>query len=658
MSLNFPSVLLLSFWVWLASFNVFAQSEFISTDTKLKKMVPVEVYGALPYASAASLSPDGRHLAMIMPRNGRNAFVIWDLDARGKSVVVQTDEYEPAWIEWKTNNRLIAEVRFNPPELITKPRIVNTKLIALDADGGKVENLIRNHLFKNYIAAKCSLANLLPQDKDHVLIAAYAYNSRMGRQKAKLELIRVNINTGVQERLDPHDERVLAWIADKEGSVRLRIYVDDKTRNIQMRSSADGDWRTFFSYEINSGKIFSPLVFVDGYADRIYVVSNHEGGERGLYEYDLNSNLFVRTVASGKQYAHSLIYQERMVGYKSPNGSLVYLADDFAQQINAVNKALPDSENEIADIRVDGKLVLVKIVKGNEPMTYWLLDWRGEKGEISPFVATYPDLAPSQIAPTRMVNYKARDGLEIEALLTLPLDEKPSSGNAPMPFVILPHGGPTSCNKPGFDYLVQFLASRGYGVFQPQFRGSCGYGMDFEKAGQQQWGLAMQNDVTDGTHWLVQQHIADPSRIAIVGKSGYGGYAALMGAIREKELYCGLVAISPITDIELLLKKSQNYLYSDANMPKHDMQRELMREISPVQNADHIGVPVLFVHGRKDFTVPSEHTERMVEAMQKSGKSAEVLYLDEADHYLSHGDDRLATLKALEKFLATHVPVK
>jgi dipeptidyl aminopeptidase/acylaminoacyl peptidase len=174
-------------------------------------------------------------------------------------------------------------------------------------------------------------------------------------------------------------------------------------------------------------------------------------------------------------------------------------------------------------------------------------------------------------------------------------------------------------------------------------------------AGKQQWGLAMQNDITDGTKWLVQQKLADSARIAIVGTSGYGGYAALMGAIKEPTLYRCAAAFSPITDLELLRDTREHYLFNDDNMPGSDTDVALLKTYSPAYNADKIGVPILLVHGRKDFTVPVDHTEEMSKSLSLAGKAFEVLYLKEADHNFGNADDRIAMLTALEKFLSTHL---
>jgi dipeptidyl aminopeptidase/acylaminoacyl peptidase len=152
----------------------------------------------------------------------------------------------------------------------------------------------------------------------------------------------------------------------------------------------------------------------------------------------------------------------------------------------------------------------------------------------------------------------------------------------------------------------------------------------------------------------VAQKLADPARIAIVGAS-YGGYAALMGAVKEPDLYHCAVAIAPVTDLELLIERINNSIFGDAHIPRIGSDSAVLEKTSPARNVDRIHIPLLLVHGRKDYTVPVAHTEKMAEALKKAGKPVEVIYLDEADHFLSHGDDRLTALKALEKFLTSNL---
>jgi dipeptidyl aminopeptidase/acylaminoacyl peptidase len=216
---------------------------------------------------------------------------------------------------------------------------------------------------------------------------------------------------------------------------------------------------------------------------------------------------------------------------------------------------------------------------------------------------------------------------------------------------VLPHGGPSARDEGGFDWLVQFLVSRGYGVLQPQFRGSTGFGPEFRAKGRQQWGLAMQDDVTDATQWLVQQNLADPKKICIVGAS-YGGYAALEGAVKEPALYACAAAIAPVTDIPAFLRDARHYVFADTNIPAIAGDDTDTEAVSPDDHAGRIQIPILLIHGMDDFTVSVKQTQKMEEALKEAGKDEQTIYIPGANHFLRRESDRLTVLNALESFLA------
>jgi len=633
------------------------------------KAAPVEVYGALPGARAARLSPNGKRLALIVPVKGRDTLVIWDLEGKAKSVAIPVGEFEPGWFVWKTDNRLIASVHFYSLRNPTRPS-ADTRLIAINADGSNAKELVSAENFKTYVPQlQDKVVSLLPDDPDNILIELPAIDrsqlrpgqttsiaqSSLADEIRYPEVVKANINTGRLQTVVRQQNRIVSWRADAAGNARLGRALRDKIEEYVVHGVSDNTWSSIQSFEINKGRVFTPIAFVDNQPERLYVLSNHSGGPAALYELDTRTGTFTRTVANSPSGIAAIERHGRLLGYRlSLNTSPVYIDDKFAAEAKIINKALPDSRNDIIDRSNDGLRVLFQVTRGNEPADFWLLDRSSGKQVLSPVVELYPKLEPEQIAPTRVLSYKARDGLNIPALVTLPPGYRRGPGLPPLPFVVLPHGGPTSHDVTGFDYLVQFIASRGYGVLQPQFRGSTGYGASFEAAGLQQWGLKMQDDVTDGTRWLIEQKLADPTRIAIVGAS-YGGYSALMGAVREPELYRAAAAIAPVTDLVQLGDTDWAFLYDDFNRPRIGSDLTVLRNTSPASNVDRIRIPLLLVHGRKDYTVPVAQTERMAEALSKAGKPFDVIYLDEADHFLSRADDRLATLKVLEKFLANNL---
>jgi dipeptidyl aminopeptidase/acylaminoacyl peptidase len=268
----------------------------------------------------------------------------------------------------------------------------------------------------------------------------------------------------------------------------------------------------------------------------------------------------------------------------------------------------------------------------------------------------YPQLVGVQLAEVREFKYAARDHYALFGYLTVP------SGSAEknLPLVVMPHGGPASRDDDGFDYMTQFLASRGYLVFQPQFRGSSGFGTAHAQAGRRQWGLRMQDDVTDGVKALVDQGIADPRRICIVGTS-YGGYAALAGAAFTPELYACAISINGVSDLPEFIGYINRQGGDESNAlhywrnhigPPGDPQ---VIAKSPARNAASTRAPILLLHGSQDTTVPISQSRSMARALSAAGRKFEFIELPGDDHHLSSSAMRVRALTEMERFLAEHL---
>ena len=273
-----------------------------------------------------------------------------------------------------------------------------------------------------------------------------------------------------------------------------------------------------------------------------------------------------------------------------------------------------------------------------------------DKKSLLVFSERYPSLPMDQMAEKKIISYAARDGLEIEGYLTVPLRHEDGA----IPAIIFPHGGPISYDGGGFDYWTQYFASRGYAVLQMNFRGSSGYGFEFMASGLQAWGLEMQNDVEDGTRWLIEQGIADPERICVVGAS-YGGYAALMEAARNPDLYQCAVSFAGVTDVAYLVTSHRNYTNYEIVKEQIGSKRSELRQRSPLHNAEAINIPVLLAHGTKDRSVRLRHSERMEKELRKAGKDVTYLEFEDGDHYLSAQEHRVAFFSAMDAFLHEHL---
>jgi dipeptidyl aminopeptidase/acylaminoacyl peptidase len=255
-----------------------------------------------------------------------------------------------------------------------------------------------------------------------------------------------------------------------------------------------------------------------------------------------------------------------------------------------------------------------------------------------------------RLHPVQTIRYKARDGLEIASILTLPRGKRKD-----LPLIVMPHGGPFARDSEEWDWWTQFLADRGYAVVQPNYRGSSGYGTPFTEKGQGQWGLAMQDDLNDAVTELARQGIVDPKRVCMVGAS-YGGYAAMRAAQRDPKLYRCAVSYAGVSDLNRMMKYNQNFLGGGARKDWLRTQAPDLKGVSPINFPQDFGVPVLLVHGTKDRVVPPIHTRTMARKLKQAGKQVTFIEQPEADHHFSRSEDRHQFLKELEAFLARHNP--
>ena len=626
---------------------------------------PISLYAALPAAVEPQLSPDGNRLAMISPFNGEPALVIRELDS-DKSFVTGTGSTLPDWFQWKTANRLLTSLRFSSYNS-GGDLLMETRMVFLNADGGnpvpvvidrrpRPGTLIIGNPGNVTPQFQDRVVSMLPDDPDHLLLAVTPLDDFIHP-----DVININVANGYATLVQHHMNDVITWLADGRGEVRALVklgsehWLDKQThQTIMVRSDADAGWITVDEGDIGGRRRFSAVGIAGEGAGSLYVMTDGEHGHLVARSYDIAAHRWNETsVGESNCDAEPLFSRQSLAGFSLPCRPLgtFYLDPAWQRDYEALAKALKSDFVTIQGRSDDGMRTLAAVrPTPSAPADFWLLDRRSGHAEAKWLGGDYPHLAKDQVADTSWISYPARDGTAIPALLTLPVGYKESE----IPFVVLPHGGPTYHDRREFDWEVQFLASRGYGVLQPQFRGSTGFGNAFQTAGYQQWGGLMQDDVTDGTRWLIARHLADPARIAIVGGS-YGGYAALMGAVKEPDLYACAAAFAPVTDLDDLVRRMKRFAFQDVNVPMVKGDGQSLDTVSPAEQASRIKVPVLLVHGRKDFTVPVGQSETMERALKRAGKQVEAIYIDDADHYFARASDRLIWLSALDKLLASTI---
>ncbi len=612
--------------------------------------VPIEVYGKLPSIEAPRLSPDGQTMAFLSSVRGRRCLVIHPLAVGADSGhAVCPGNYEVRSFAWKNPDRLIVEVytqgQSHGDELRTQSR-----LVALDLNGRDAVPLAEPATERAVDFGQDRIIDMLPDDPGHVLVAAYRPDGDSP------DVVKVAIETGHRRTVVTGQDRIMNWKTDAQGEVRVGVAVDDGMIKVYYRDDADGPFRLIRQVPAADASKFAVLA-IGRDPGTLWVASTERTGFRAVYRYDVATDRLLDAYASVPGADIDSLVVDRGLplgyGYTVDEPTMIYTDASFRLDAEQVAAALPQYHATVVDSAADGRRLLVLAGGGNRPGAYFILTRARNTATLEPLGAIRPDIPEAALAPVTPVAYAARDGLTIHGYVTLP-PGRSMADKQPIPFVVLPHGGPSTRDVLGFDYLAQMIASQGYGVLQPNYRGSRGYGGDFEKAGFAQWGLKMQDDVTDGTQWLIDRKLADPRRICVVGWS-YGGYTALMGAIKTPSLYRCAASMAGVSDLRRRLDRANQSRFADINLPRFDSDPAIIDANSPVLHADRIQIPVFLAHGRRDFTVSVEDSEAMEDALRRLGKPVETLYFDDDDHYLFREGDRIAFLKALAGFLTANL---
>jgi dipeptidyl aminopeptidase/acylaminoacyl peptidase len=453
---------------------------------------------------------------------------------------------------------------------------------------------------------------------------------------------------------------------DHKGQPRLAIGKVDGVTTIHYADPASGAWRSLARFDTYTGgkEAFTPLGF--GADGTLYVTANAGDDMRSLRTFDFATGKVSQealVVTPGYDFHGRLIAnRSKLLGLRLTTDAEGHVWFDPAMKAvqQAVDQALRGTANLISvPAQPDAQWVLVESYSDVLPSRYTLFNTR--TGKLNPVGAAYPAIEPAQMGRQQPVRYQARDGREIPGLLTLP----PGANARQLPLVVLVHGGPWVRGATwGWDSETQFLASRGYAVLEPAFRGTLGYGAAHERASWKQWGLAMQNDVADGARWAIAQGYADPKRICIAGGS-YGGYATLMGLANDPDLFkCG-INWAGVTDINLMYNDTwlQQSDLSD-EYKKHGMPKLVgdqvadaaqLKATSPLAQAARITQPLLLAYGGADRRVPIFHGRKFYDAVKPFNHQVEWIEYPEEGHGWYLPKNRIDFWSRVEKFLDKNI---
>lgn len=629
-------------------------------------------------AADIAVAPSGKYLAVVLRRSNEDMVVIQDLASGDHQPIalVGRKEVGPKFdarieaVYWKNDDRLLFRLMVVPARGVSWEKLqlvdirrMGTRLLAIDRTGKNLVRLLgKNDNYElDWAMDLGAIRSMLPHDPEHILMVIDGEDGR--------SLFKVNVRTGVGEVVEHAGLSVWDWWLDLEGQPVVRVDVS-RGRLRFYRREEDGKWKKFHSVrlrELKEQNEYEPLGPSDQ-PGKYYVLARPEGAQRhGVYLYDLEKEEFGTPVAEHPQY-------DIFSAFIARDGTRVqhycYLAhvqvcEVADAKVNAhmrgIRKYFKDSANvELVDASADSQTMALFVEGPSDPPAYY--QYQVARRQIE-FVGLTQEAMNQKALPTAaVVEYAARDGLKLTGYLTRP----PGSGDeSPLPLVMMPHGGPEARDHLTFDLYVQYLAAQGYAVFQPNFRGSDGFGRTFADSGHGEWGRKMQDDISDALAMLVERKIVDPRRVCIVGAS-YGGYAALAGITLTPDLYQCAVSIAGPGNLAEFLKAQRKKHGADSDVYAYwisqvgDPERDAVRiaAASPVYHVDQVKAPVLLVHGEDDEIVPFAQSKEMKAVLDKSGRKTELITLkDEGHSGWSEGNER-RTLEAISKFLAEHIGPK
>ena len=615
------------------------------SGNRLPPVYPLKDFFRNPDQGFFRLSDDGNWLAFMKPVSldgGPARMNIFVQALEGSNLVgearclTQETERDIAEYYWKGSDTLLYAKDFGGDE--------NFHVVAIDVESGDINDLTP------YPETRAGILDDLYEDPDHVLVA---HNQR---DPESFDVYRVNVRTGEETLIAENPGNIVAWHTDHHGRLRAATASDGLETTLLYRDTEEHEFRPVITTDFRT--TVSPELFT--FDDRcLYALSNRgrdclalvvinpeqPDDEQLVYQaegVDLDGVMYSRQ----RQVLTAAVYQTDKTRY--------HFFDQLAAERHLrVTEALPGYEVALQSSTRTERKFIVAAYNDRTPGSRYIYD--DDTGQLTKLADINPALPEEDMAEVRPIQYTARDGLVIHGYLTLPAGREPRN----LPCVVNPHGGPWARDSWGFNPEAQFLANRGYCVLQMNFRGSTGYGRTFWEAGFGQWGLSMQDDITDGVQWLIEQGIADRARIAIYGGS-YGGYATLSGITKTPDLYAAAVDFVGVSNLLTFLNTIPPYwkplLEKMHSMVGHpELDRDRLVAASPALNADRIRTPLFLAQGAKDPRVNKDESDQMVAALRSRGVDVEYMVKENEGHGFHNDENKFEFYERMEAFLSQHL---
>ncbi|MBX3607779.1 MAG: S9 family peptidase [Piscinibacter sp.] len=629
---------------------------------------PVEHYTRLPEIDDVTVSPSGKRLALLVfGPDGRRRVGVMDLDPVGRPrIVAGFGDADINEVQWVSDDRLVFEAHEPGAEV----RQGGAGTFAVDHDGTRQRQLIAwrhstarvgSHVVSRVLPYGWDLHSVTDDGSGDVFVQQRVHDAVGDLER--VQLARLSTLTGELTPLSlGAPPGTFRWLLDPQGEPRLLIAQHEGRRQVYRRRDASADWEKIADYEpLLEGGFLPWHAGADG---RIWVLSRRSGQGQALYELD---------PASGRAKAEAALavpgFDLRPTKVIDPVGGRLlgvhfvadrprsYWFDETLQRLQlGIDAALPAGRSNrlLCGRCTTSRWFVVRSSSDRLPAEYLLFD--REKGTLLALGTARPWIDEATQGRRSLHRVPARDGLSLPLYVTRPAG---AAEDTPLPAVVLVHGGPWVRGADlGWSAQAQFLASRGYLVLEPEFRGSEGYGFELFQAGWKEWGRAMQTDLEDVVRWAAQRRLADPARVCVVGAS-YGGYAALMAPIATPGTFRCAASFAGVTDISLMYDISWSDISEAArqySMPvligARQADAERLDAASPLKRVAEIKVPLLVAHGGLDRRVPIAHARAFVEAARRAGVPVQELTYPDEGHGFFRPANRVDYYRRLEEFLA------
>ncbi len=617
----------------------------VETKTKMEmrggrvdktEFIPLRDFFKNPVASAFSISPDGAKIAWTAPWQDRMNIFVKDIESGEVTRITASTERSVSGYSWVGNSHIIYGQDTGGDE--------NLHTYSAPIDGSGATDLTP---FEN---TRTDLVDELDNDDEHILITMNKRDPRL------FDVFKLNIITGELTLEAENPGNVSQWITDHAGVLRIAIVKQGGNDIVLYRKTSQDEFAPIKTLDFRT--TFSPLLF-DFDNNKFYVTTNIDRDNTAIYLYNPDNNELETMIFEHPEVdvSNLIASKKRKVvigaGYYSDKHHYVFFDDEREEVQLDLENLLPEYEVVVTGISKDETKMIVRTYSDKSLGAGYIYDIPSKKLEKIADVS--PWLDESRMSAMKPITFTSRDGLTIHGYLSLPVKGPQKN----LPVVLNPHGGPWARDHWGFNPEVQFLNNRGIAVLQINFRGSTGYGKSFWEKGFKQWGLNMQNDLTDAVKWMVDSGIADPKKVAIYGVS-YGGYATLAGLAFTPEIYaCGIDYVGP-SNLFTLLESIPPYwepeidrFYTMIGDPIRD--KKLLTQISPVFHVDQITAPLFVAQGANDPRVKQAESDQIVEALRKRGVAVEYMVKENEGHGFMNQENKFDFYEKMEVFLNKHL---